>query len=209
MKRHDLYKRGRGCSTTCLSFGKDRKVEFPDYFFCHGCDLLEGAVENGAKRANCQQKKYACTAGHSDSGHPTTLKKLYRPSVAPAGQAAASSPDILLPATPTGSNTSLSHQRSDMALCNPLTKCPLLLHEPDSLVQSRNLCFPLRIVIAEDCKKTLDRFRPLYMKFRSGEIAAALNDDSSFEMRLKKAASTMTMVRMMTLSNERAFKRTS
>ena len=33
MKRHDLYIQGQGCSTTSLSFGKDRKVEFPDYFF--------------------------------------------------------------------------------------------------------------------------------------------------------------------------------
>ena len=169
-----------------LSFGKDRKVELPDYFFCHGCDLLKDAVENGAKRANRQQKKYACTAGRSDSRHPTTLKMLYRPSVAPAGRAAASSSDMRVPTTPTGSNTSLSHQRNDMALCNPLTKYPLLLHELDSLVQSCNLCFPLRIVIAKDSKKTLHGFRPLYMKFRSGEIAAALNDNSSLEMQLEQ-----------------------
>ena len=81
MKRHDLYKRGRGCATTCLSFGKDRRVEFPDYFFCHGCDLLEDAVESGGKRARREQQKYTCTAGHSALvGHPTTLKKEYRAS---------------------------------------------------------------------------------------------------------------------------------
>ena len=50
---------------------------------------------------------------------------------------------------------------NDMALCDPFTKQPLLLHGPDSLVQSRNLCFPLCIVIAKDSKKTLDGFRPL------------------------------------------------
>lgn len=32
---------------------------------------------------------------------------------------------------------------NDMAICDPFMKCLLLLHEPDSLVQSRNLCFPL------------------------------------------------------------------
>ena len=63
---------------------------------------------------------------------------------------------------------------NDMALCHPITKCPLLLHEPGSLVQSRNLCFPLRIAIAKDSKKTLDGFRPLYLKFSSGEIAREL-----------------------------------
>lgn len=64
---------------------------------------------------------------------------------------------------------------NDMAMCNPITKFPLLLHEPESLVQSRNLCFPLRIVIAKDSKKTLDGFRSLYRKFSTGEIARALN----------------------------------
>ncbi|KAI2511868.1 hypothetical protein MHU86_2600 [Fragilaria crotonensis] len=63
---------------------------------------------------------------------------------------------------------------NDMAICDPFTKRPLLLHEPDSLVQSRNLCFPLRIVIAKDTKKTLDGFRALYNKFNNGEVARAL-----------------------------------
>jgi hypothetical protein len=63
---------------------------------------------------------------------------------------------------------------NDMALCDPFTKQPLLLHGPDSLVQSRNLCFPLRIVIAKDSKKTLDGFRPLYNVFNSGTVAEAL-----------------------------------
>ena len=64
---------------------------------------------------------------------------------------------------------------NDMALCDPFTKQPLLLHGPDSLVQSRNLCFPLRIVIAKDSKKTLDGFRPLYNIFNSGVVAEALD----------------------------------
>ena len=32
---------------TSLVFGHDRKDDFPEYFFCHGCDLLEDAVLNG------------------------------------------------------------------------------------------------------------------------------------------------------------------
>jgi hypothetical protein len=47
---------------------------------------------------------------------------------------------------------------NDLEIRDPFPKCPLLLHEPKSLVQSRNLCFPLRIVIAKDSKKTLDGF---------------------------------------------------
>jgi hypothetical protein len=64
---------------SCLSFGQNRKTEFPDYFFCHGCDLLEDAVNNGAKRAHRHQKKYLCTGGHIDLSHPSTTKKEYRP----------------------------------------------------------------------------------------------------------------------------------
>jgi hypothetical protein len=63
---------------------------------------------------------------------------------------------------------------NDMGICNPFTKHPLLLHEPDSLLQSQNLCFPLRIVIAKDNMKTLNGFRALYNKFNDGEVARAL-----------------------------------
>ena len=63
---------------------------------------------------------------------------------------------------------------NDMAMRDPLTKSPLLLHAPDSLVQSRNLCFPLRIVIAKDNIATLNGFRRLYNQFSTGEVAAAL-----------------------------------
>ena len=67
---------------------------------------------------------------------------------------------------------------NDMALCDPITKVPLFLYAPDSLVQSRNLCFPLRIVIANDNKKTLEGFRPLYNKYSTGEVATSLHCQS-------------------------------
>jgi hypothetical protein len=60
--------------------------------------------------------------------------------------------------TNTVSHVAAGLKFNDMAMCHPLSKCPLLLHVPGSLVQSRNLCFPLRIVIAKDSKKTLDGF---------------------------------------------------
>ena len=63
---------------------------------------------------------------------------------------------------------------NDVAMRDPATKQPMLLHSPDSLVQSRNLCFPLRIVIAKDSKKTLEGFRSLYNSFNTGEVAEAL-----------------------------------
>lgn len=64
---------------------------------------------------------------------------------------------------------------NDMGMRNPFTKQPMLLHEPDSLVQSRNLCFPLRVVIAKDSKKTLNGFRLLYNQFNSGNVSEALD----------------------------------
>jgi hypothetical protein len=83
MQPHELYKRSRSCDVTCLSFGANRKEEFPDYFFCHGCDLLEDSVLNSmlSTRRSCagrNQKRYRCTGGHVNLAHPTTLKKAYR-----------------------------------------------------------------------------------------------------------------------------------
>ena len=62
----------------------------------------------------------------------------------------------------------------DVAMRDPLTKLLMLLHSPDSLVQSRNLCFPLRIVIAKDGKMTLYGFRPLYDSFNNGSVSQAM-----------------------------------
>lgn len=61
----------------------------------------------------------------------------------------------------------------DMGMRNPFTKQLLLLHEPDSLVKSRILCFPLWVVLAKDNKKTLDGFRSLYNKLSSGNVSTA------------------------------------
>jgi hypothetical protein len=61
-------------------FGRDRKVDFPQYFFCHGCDLLEDAVWNGNTRASRKQNRYLCTGGHDNAAHPSTLKPQYCPS---------------------------------------------------------------------------------------------------------------------------------
>lgn len=41
------------------------------------------------------------------------------------------------------SHVAAGQKFNDMAICDPFMKRPLLLHEPDSLVHSRNLCFPL------------------------------------------------------------------
>ena len=47
-----------------------------------------------------------------------------------------------------------------VAICGRSQKNPLLRHKPDSLVQIRNLCFPLGIVIAKDNKRLLLVFDP-------------------------------------------------
>jgi hypothetical protein len=81
MKPEDLYKqhRMRSDPITCLLFGPNRKVDFPGYFFCHGCDLLEDAVLNGSKRASLRQKRYMCTGGHVNLLHPATVIAGYCP----------------------------------------------------------------------------------------------------------------------------------
>ena len=82
MRPEELYTfpRTRNSAVTCLAFGKDRKENFPDYFFCHGCDLLEDAVWSGNTRANRNQAKYVCTGGHEGNRiHPTKQRQEYRP----------------------------------------------------------------------------------------------------------------------------------
>jgi hypothetical protein len=80
MALDDLYKSPRTRSSiTRLSFGRNRKAEFPDYFFCHGCGLWEDAVLTHNKCANRKQKMYMCNGGHVDPTHPTTFNKDYRP----------------------------------------------------------------------------------------------------------------------------------
>ncbi len=77
----DLYKspRTRNSVVTCLAFGENRKTRYPEYFFCHACDLFEDAVRNGNKRAKRTQPKYVCTGGHKvDSGRPTALRGDFR-----------------------------------------------------------------------------------------------------------------------------------
>ena len=83
MRPDELYTIPRTWSDapiTCLVFGQDRKVDFPQYFFCHGCDLLEDAVWNGNTHASQKQKRYLCTGGHDNAAHPSTLKPQYCPS---------------------------------------------------------------------------------------------------------------------------------
>lgn len=86
MRPHELYKRSRSCEVTCLSFGANRKEEFPDHFFCHACDLLEDAVLSAKRRCNRNQTKYRCKGGHTNLAQPTTLKKNYRASNAPRSE---------------------------------------------------------------------------------------------------------------------------
>ena len=76
--------------------------------------------------------------------------------------------------TNTVSHVTAGLKLNDMALCDPITKEPLLLHEPGSLVQSRNLDFPYQCIVAKDSKKSMNGFRPLYGDFTSGVIARLL-----------------------------------
>ena len=65
---------------------------------------------------------------------------------------------------------------NDVGLCDPLAKLPMLLHSPNSLVQSHNLCFSLRVVIAKDSESTLNGFKPLYQQvLSSGKVSEFQN----------------------------------
>ena len=63
---------------------------------------------------------------------------------------------------------------NDVAMRDPFTRLLMLLHEPDSLVQSRNLNFPLRAVVAKDSKATMNGFRNLYGMFNNNEVSDRL-----------------------------------
>jgi hypothetical protein len=70
---------------------------------------------------------------------------------------------------------------NDVAMRDPTIKSQCYFIFPDSLVPSRNLCFPLRIVIAKDDNKTLEGFRSLYDSVNTGDVAEAL-DCQPFKM---------------------------
>ena len=125
MKRHDLYKRCRSCSVTCLSFGKDRKEEYPDFFFCHGCDGLEDAVLNSMRnksKASCKMKKYMCTGGHTPLSHPTTLKQQYQPNIWKNDKNPQENPDLLGAAVADGKNSAIQSAGKESPSKNPNKK---------------------------------------------------------------------------------------
>jgi hypothetical protein len=63
---------------------------------------------------------------------------------------------------------------NDMAMCDPITKQPLVFQGPDSLVQSRNYCFPYRLTVEKDTKESFGGLRPVYYDFTSGNISRRL-----------------------------------
>jgi hypothetical protein len=65
---------------TCLVFGYFRKEQFPDHLFCSGCDAWETAMVHSRKSIQRTSTHFRCTAGHTSSAFPTTLRKVYRPS---------------------------------------------------------------------------------------------------------------------------------
>ena len=76
--------------------------------------------------------------------------------------------------TNTLSHVAVGVKFNDMGMRDPVTKQPLFLHHPDALVQSRNWCFPYRVTVEKDTKKSLEGTIPLYSAFNNGDVAAAL-----------------------------------
>lgn len=65
---------------TCCHYGEERKVLFPQYFFCAPCDEVD---LNGCLTAKAQaryRKNHPCEAGHNSWAAPTSVKKSYCPS---------------------------------------------------------------------------------------------------------------------------------
>jgi hypothetical protein len=52
---------------TCCSFGRNRREKFPEYFFCHPCDLADNEPPDSKARHD------PCEAGHDSFIHPTTV----------------------------------------------------------------------------------------------------------------------------------------
>lgn len=61
---------------TCFGYGIDRAKLYPDYYFCRPCQLYEKyVVQNpNRKKPHRDDKRYKCTAGHTNYLHPTVLK---------------------------------------------------------------------------------------------------------------------------------------
>ena len=60
----------------CTDFGRDRKEKYPDFFFCHQCDLYETITPDGLHRVNRESTRYKCRGNHKSRMFPTTRKKL-------------------------------------------------------------------------------------------------------------------------------------
>ncbi len=83
MQRHELYKRSRSCEITSLSFGPDRKEEFPEHFFCDGCDKLENAVVQAAKATRGSGDGRSHGFGSPDNSEETIPTQSSSPSIIP------------------------------------------------------------------------------------------------------------------------------
>ena len=59
----------------CTDFGRDRKEKYPDFFFCHQCDLYETITPDGLHRVNRESTRYKYRGNHKSRMFPTTRKK--------------------------------------------------------------------------------------------------------------------------------------
>ena len=57
----------------CTHFGVGRKEMYPDYFFCHECDMAE--LDNVKDVNISRATRYLCKGGHTSFIHPSTKKK--------------------------------------------------------------------------------------------------------------------------------------
>lgn len=63
----------RRSAVFCTHFGVNRKEQYPDHFFCHGCDMAESV--NAPDINVTRTLRHKCAAGHRSFIHPTTLRQ--------------------------------------------------------------------------------------------------------------------------------------
>jgi hypothetical protein len=71
---HYMYSRESTLSVTCLSFGPNREVSFPEAFFCNECKAYEGDTHaDPISMGKSTSRRYKCKGKHTDLNNPSNV----------------------------------------------------------------------------------------------------------------------------------------
>jgi hypothetical protein len=69
-----MYSRESTLSVTCLSFGPNREVSFPESFFCNECKAYEGDKHaDPMSRVKRTSRRYKCKGKHTVLNNPSNV----------------------------------------------------------------------------------------------------------------------------------------